>query len=148
MFLKHSGAKHRQRGSMMITAIFIMTVMLMLGFALNEVLSSSSRSLSYEVVGARAFHAANSGVEVGLHHLFPPAGGGSGCAHSFFSSNPSLPSTIANQTAFSGCRVLVTCQSFNVSETGFTHYRVTSSATCQQGSITTERSVAVEARER
>lgn len=132
----------------MITAIFIMTVMLMLGFSLNEVLSSSSRALSYEVAGSRAFHAANSGVEVGLHHLFPPTSVGAGCAHSFFTTNPSIPNTLRNQTAFSGCQVVVACQSFNVAETGFTHYRLTSSATCQQGSITVERSVAVEARER
>lgn len=147
MFLKQK-PKSTQHGSMMITAIFIMTVMLMLGFALNEVLSSSSRSLAYEVAGSRAFHAANSGVEVGLHHLFPPTSVGVGCAHSFFTTSPSLPSTLGDQTAFSGCTVTVACQSFSVIETGFTHYRLTSSAICQQGSITAERSVAVEARER
>lgn len=148
MFLKKQLRIKKQRGSMMVTAIFIMTVMLMLGFALNEVLSSSSRALSYEVAGSRAFHAANSGVEAGLHYLFPPTAVGTGCANGFFTSNPSLPVALGAQTAFSGCQVVVSCQSFNVAETGFTHYRLTSSATCQQGSITAERSVAVEARER
>lgn len=134
-------AAHRsQRGSMLLIAVFIITVMSLLGLAIVQMLSDTSRSVVYEVYGARAFNAANSGAQRTLQKLFPVSGAGSCLA------TDSLD--LSTQIAFSGCSVTMTCQSFTVTESGYTHYRVESLADCTGGEFTTQRKIAVEARSR
>ena len=137
MFLKIP-VKHQQ-GSMLVTALFVIIVLGMLGLAIFKIQSNSSRSIGYEVYGARAFNAANSGAERALAQIFPLNGTGSCSAFSF---------DLNEQVAFHGCRVEVECKPFSISETGFTHFRITSTATCETGDFTTQRKVAVEARSR
>lgn len=61
----------KQQGSALIVAIFIIVVMTLLVAALSKLLTRSSESISYEVLGTRAFFAAQSGMEQGLAQLFP-----------------------------------------------------------------------------
>ena len=139
---KHNSAHfRRQQGSMLVMAIFVLTVLSLLGLAITQILSDSSRSIVYEVYGARAFNAANSGAERALGELFPPGGTGN-C------TSVTTSFSLAPQTAFHGCAIEVTCNEFNVSETGYTHYRIDSTATCDGGQFDTVRAVAVEARQR
>ena len=135
----------RQRGVMLIIAIFIMTVLLLVGVVITEIVTNASRSASFEVFGIRAFQAANSGAEIGLNRIFPPEGGGTGCSNTMFSQTPSV--NFSGNDALNGCSVNVRCTSFDVAETGYRHYRVEATATCSAGDFETQRSVAVEARE-
>lgn len=66
-----SGSRTGQQGSSLVIAIFILVVMLLLGVALTRVLSTSSETIAYEVVGARAYQAANIGLQRRLTELFP-----------------------------------------------------------------------------
>lgn len=131
----------KQRGSMLVMAIFVLTVLSLLGMAMIQILSDGNRSIVYEVYGARAFNAANSGAERALGLLFPPGGGNGSCP-------APTPFSLASQVAFHGCTIKVKCQTFDITETGFRHYRLESAASCDAGPFTTQRTVAVEARER
>lgn len=129
----------RQQGSMLVMALFVIIVLSLLGLAVIKIQSDGSRSIVYEVYGARAFNAANSGADRALSQLFPLSGSGS-CADSSLD--------LSAQTAFHGCVVTMECDEFNISETGYTHYRIESTATCQAGDFVTQRAVAIEARQR
>ncbi|WP_281559621.1 MSHA biogenesis protein MshP [Thalassomonas sp. RHCl1] len=60
-----------QRGSALMLALFVLTVLLLLGAALMRTLSSSSETIVQEVLGTRALAAANSGMQAHLLLLFP-----------------------------------------------------------------------------
>mgnify|MGYP000220793347 CR=1 FL=1 len=63
-----------QRGSALMLALFVLTVLLLLGTALMRILSSSSETIVQEVLGTRALAAANSGMQAHLQLLFPHSG--------------------------------------------------------------------------
>ncbi|NRA54584.1 MAG: hypothetical protein HRU23_10600 [Gammaproteobacteria bacterium] len=135
----------KQRGSMLVMALFVIVVMAMLGLAVVQLLNDSSKSTVYEVYGARAFNAANSGADRALADIFgPQVTGAVGCDN--VSSSYSLPKTVI--AGFSGCDLAIKCREFDVTETGFTHYRIESTATCQAADFITQRTVAIEARQR
>ena len=52
-------------------ALFVLTVLLLLGAALMKTLTSSSETMAQEVLGTRALAAANSGMQAHLMRLFP-----------------------------------------------------------------------------
>ena len=60
----------RQRGISLVLAIFVIILMSALLLALGRQLISSSKAVSVEVQGSRAFNAAQSGLELGLTQLF------------------------------------------------------------------------------
>lgn len=61
----------RQQGSALVIAIFVIVVLLGLLLALTRILTSSSESVVYEVLGTRALFAAQSGLELASTQLFP-----------------------------------------------------------------------------
>ena len=61
----------QQRGSMLVIAIFTMVVLLLSPVSLQRMLVSSQQSIVYEVYGARAYNAAQSGIDHHLTLLFP-----------------------------------------------------------------------------
>lgn len=133
----------RQQGSMLIIALFIIIVLGFLAFAMINIGEDSNRSIVYEVNGARALNAANSGAERALADIFAPNVTGS-CT-TVNNNTYLLPTQLP---AFSGCNVTVQCDQFDVVQTGFTHYRIESSANCSAGDFVTQRAVAIEARQR
>ena len=58
-------------GSSLVMALFIIVLMSILLLALGRQLISSSKSVSIEVQGNRAFNAAQSGLQLGLTQLYP-----------------------------------------------------------------------------
>ena len=129
----------KQRGSMLVMALFVIVVMAMLGLAVVQLLNDSRKSTVYEVYGA------NSGADRALADIFgPQVTGAVGCDN--VSSSYSLPKTVI--AGFSGCDLAIKCREFDVTETGFTHYRIESTATCQAADFITQRTVAIEARQR
>ena len=60
----------QQQGSALVVALFIIIVMGLLVGSMSRLLVSSSESISYEVLGTRAFFAAQSGMERSLSLLY------------------------------------------------------------------------------
>ncbi|QDF68308.1 MSHA biogenesis protein MshP [Shewanella sp. SNU WT4] len=115
----------RHQGSVLVIAIFIITVMFLLTGALIRVLNDGDDSLVLEVWGARALFTANSGVEVGLARLFPLTGGVTDCAAVGSAWTP------PNEIGFSDCQVELACTKTTVA--GMTQFAISSNAVCQSG---------------
>ena len=113
---------------MLVIAIFIITVLMLLGLAMTKVLNNASNSVSIEVLGTRAFLAAQSGADVGLAALFPVSGGQGIC------SNTDTLAKLPDATGFKTCNVKFKCNAVDVIEQGnkMTQYTISSSATCGQ----------------
>lgn len=138
----------KQQGSALVIAIFIIVVILLLGTALVRMLSSSSNTTAYEVVGTRAYNAANSGLQKRLSELFP--------------LNPSplnpievcstIGTDIDDYLFFTNHQGLVNCRVSNMKCNDFTqdgvrYYRLISTGQCDIGNgEVTSRTIEVEAR--
>ena len=61
----------RQKGNLLVITLVIIVVLLMLGLALVKILSASAQQNVIEYYGARAYMAAQSGLENALTELFP-----------------------------------------------------------------------------
>ncbi|MCG7532358.1 hypothetical protein MHM98_13555 [Psychrobium sp. MM17-31] len=132
----------KQRGSMLVIALFVIIVLAFLAYAMIRITNTSASANVYEVYGTRALNAANSGVEKALNDIFGPGNSGTSCPAAASLTNLSLGGT----PEFAGCIVNVTCNSFTVTQTGFVHFQIESTANCSAGDFTTQRSVVVEAR--
>jgi len=143
----------KQAGSMLMSALFIAILMLALGLALVNILSSSAHNNAVEYYGARAFLAAQSGIEKKLTELFPIPSGTGPCTD----SNVPLSSTyLSNCTVATTCTEISNIPDFSSTSTDVTVYRLTSSATCNVNNCVsgpclkdfwqTQRSISVEAK--
>jgi MSHA biogenesis protein MshP len=127
--------KASQKGSMLVIALFVIIVFALLGLTMTRLLSSSSESIIYEVLGQRALNAARSGIECAVTDRF-----GAGCTNS-------------SNHIFSGVGGLENC-SYSVEsdskaiEDGskeFTYWTYTSTGQCSAGKINVTRVVFVDA---
>lgn len=165
MFLKPNSltnrqSKNYQSGSVLVLALFIMIVMLLLGAALVRLLSSSGETIAYEVVGTRAYNAANTALQARLAELFPLNANPRHCNGT--DTTTSLANTVTTDTRVFGtntflpnlsdvdglkqCRIQsITCDDFK--EDDVTYYRLESTGQCNlSGGERTSRTVVVEAR--
>ncbi len=145
--------KH-QCGSMLVVALFVITVMVFLAVTLQEILTDAGDSVAYEVYGTRSLSAANSGAERALQKIFYTNGQ---TPLNFDTTEPANGTATLNldlsaTEAFHGCNVAVVITRFTINNATFfynyTHYRVESTATCEAGDFKTVRTIAVEGRER
>ncbi|MDD1782207.1 MSHA biogenesis protein MshP [Enterovibrio sp. ZSDZ35] len=126
----HHPSFHAQRGSMLVIAVFAMTAMAALGAALMQINWSQKDTTTREVLGTRAWFAANSGTEYAMVRLFP------------LEKNPNLPSAGACETANAvipftskgllGCSAKVTCETLGTAPS--VQYRIESRGECGSGS--------------
>jgi MSHA biogenesis protein MshP len=124
-----------QQGSMLVIALFVIIVLALLGLTMTRLLSSSSESIIYEVLGQRALNAARSGIECAVAAEF-----GAGC------SNP-------DNKDLSGVAGLDSC-SYSVTETPpkpitdggrtFTYLTFTSTGQCTAGKVKVARFIYVD----
>jgi MSHA biogenesis protein MshP len=136
----HSPMPRKQRGSALVMAIFVITVMFLLAAALINMATDDDDSFNQEVWGTRALATANSGADAALARLFPLVGGVSNC------DAVTTPAwTPPASLGFSGCRVTLACFSYAVGSQ--TQYRITSEAVCELGPMRVRRQVEVEARD-
>ena len=70
---QHRGQR-KQRGSMLVIALFIIIVLAILGLAMLRMLAASADSVVSEVYGQRALNAARAGVERSIAAAFPVVG--------------------------------------------------------------------------
>lgn len=131
----------KQRGSALVVALFIIIVMGLLVASMSKLVVSSSESISFEVLGTRAFFAAQSGMERSLSLLYA-------LDASVLTSCPATPDInfgAAGTDGLEQCNVSMSCSASNSSlESGITHFYLVSTATCGTGAFTSSRTIEME----
>ncbi len=69
--VNHLPHRGKQQGSAIILALFVIIILSLLGSVLMRMLSTSSETVSQEIIGTRAYMAASSAMQGELQRLFP-----------------------------------------------------------------------------
>jgi MSHA biogenesis protein MshP len=131
-----------QKGSALVIAIFIIIVLSALGAALVNMLDSSQEGVAYEVLGTRAYTAAQSGLQWQLSEVFPLGSVAITCKNQ--ADINSITPTFINTQGLSQCSVSVSCSDFELDS--IRYYSIVSTGQCTIDGEATSRTVAVEAR--
>jgi|GEM_PF-2325728 len=124
-----------QRGLGIGAAIFLIMVVALLSAAIVRTVQTGAESHALEVMAHRAFLVAQSGAQLGLHRVLPPAGLANCAAQTY---------TFASLEQ-SYCSATVSCTQVNAQ--GRDLYTITSRGTCMDGATpVAERVVEVQAR--
>ena len=132
----------KQRGSALVIAIFVIIVMTLLGTALVRMLSTEAESVAFEVIGTRAFQAAQSGMQWQLQQVFPLGSSGVACPSA--TSTKSFVNSGNDGRGLKNCEAKLQCESFE--HKSITYYQLESTGTCTVGGVKTSRTIAVDAR--
>ena len=132
----------KQNGSALVMAIFIIIVVLLLATAVSRVLSSSATTIAYQVVGTRAFAAANSGAEYQLKQIFP--------LKTSATEPPNVCNDVIDKVLLSdglkNCRFSVVCEpSFSFDGVNYLRFKSTGTCELDNGNYTS-RTVEIQAR--
>ncbi len=138
-----SRCRHRQQGSALVIAIFIIIVFSVLGAALVNMLDSSQEGVAYEVLGTRAYTAAQSGLQWQLSEVFPLSSDAVACKSQadIDDGTPNINST----PGLIQCNISVSCRDFS-GDDGIRYYIVRSTGECTLDGEVTSRTVEVDAR--
>ncbi|WP_032094810.1 MULTISPECIES: hypothetical protein [unclassified Alteromonas] len=134
----------KQRGSTIVVALIISIVLLGLGIALSNQISSTVRQQSIEYYGARAYLTAQSALEVAIFRVV--SGGNPQC------SVVTTPVTFST-TNMQNCSVSLSCEvEINVDEPEVSGgairvYSLGALAACNSGQLNTSRELLVEIRQ-
>lgn len=145
--------RKQQQGSALMIAIFIIVVMSVVGAAMVRLLNDSATGAVTEVYGARAFHSAQSGVEIFLTELFPlnETSAASICPardeNIHIKSLAPISSYSFNTAGLANCNVQVRCDSLDVTPFLGHHFRILSTGQCTVGDQVFSRQLLVEARD-
>lgn len=143
----------KQKGSTLMMALFIMIILILLGSALMKVLSSSSEAIAQEVIGTRAYMAANSAMQAELSKLFPLNAAVSQCNAS---ATYNFSSSGANIDGLFNCTAIINCTNYATHPvTNEEFYRLTSTGKCassvlqsdSKNIVVSSRKIQVEAKE-
>jgi MSHA biogenesis protein MshP len=134
------GAK--QRGSMLVIAVFVIIVFSLLGLTLTRMLASSSDAIIHEVYGLRALSAARTGVEQAISAAFPLAPEAPSC-----NAAPVAPVNFnSNIKGLENCSYVAGCEAITVTDGAtYTYYRFESTGSCLVGEILVSRRISVDA---
>ncbi|MFQ3208704.1 MAG: MSHA biogenesis protein MshP [Colwellia sp.] len=131
---------NKQKGSALVLTLFIMVVMTLLGTALVRMSSSNAETIAYEVIGTRAYQAAQAGAQRKLSEVFPLLPNAGVCtveSEYDFSSIEGL----------SNCKAkVVNCSDAGLIVDGITYYTITSTGQCSVAEIFTSRTIEIQAR--
>ena len=137
--------------------LFIIIVLILLGGALMRVLSTSSESIAQEVIGTRAYMAANSAMQAKLQQLFP-LNSSSTCPLAPLApsiSNHDFSTSGMNIDGLYHCTAESSCSWYAIHpDTGEKFYRLTSTGKCASSAlvsnsknvVVSSRTIQVEAR--
>jgi MSHA biogenesis protein MshP len=139
----------KQQGSAIVLALFIIVVMSLLGTAMVRMLSANAENIVYEVVGTRAYFAAQAGMQEGLHNIYPLQAPAEDCT----ALSP-IPFTLVNRNYSNegllncSATVIVTnCESIETAVGVFEFfYLIESTGQCTADDITTTRTIEVQSR--
>ncbi|MEH6385599.1 MAG: pilus assembly PilX N-terminal domain-containing protein [Colwellia sp.] len=133
---------NRQAGSALVIAIFVIIVLSLLGAALVRMMSSSQENVVFEVLGTRAYNAAQTGIQWQLAQIFPLDGTLKIC-----SDISTSPPNISGISGFEGCEIkLSTGSCVDFLHNGIHYYTIKSTGQCNAGAEITSRTIEVEAR--
>ncbi|MFC4653408.1 type II secretory pathway component [Rheinheimera marina] len=140
-------SSQKQQGSAIVVALFVIVVMGLLVASMSRFLQTSSETISYEVLGTRAFFAAQTGLEQGLVQLFPVGATGNYCkvADTGYTGSAADTNSLASAD-LAGCSFSLSCSSGRqtLDATAVVYYRLTSVGSCTAGSISSQRTVSIE----
>lgn len=130
----------KQQGSMLVVAIFILVVMGLLVAGLLSLLQKSTESVSVEVLGTRAFWAAQSGLELGAVALFPVA------QNNFTPASCALVPTrqVMSAEGLVQCEVNIQCTEALNTDSAVTQFLLESEGLCQSETVQSRRSLVME----
>lgn len=142
--VRHKGSPRGQRGAALIMAVFVLTVMLLLGSVLVRTLNQENYNVGIETTNTRAWAAAQSGVD---YYLAKTLGrdiattGSASCPGSTTTLTPGSGLPAIN--AFDRCTVNISCVygSANASDEATNRYKITASATCGPDQLQATRTV-------
>ncbi|HEB67245.1 MAG TPA: hypothetical protein ENI93_04795 [Gammaproteobacteria bacterium] len=116
-----------QRGFGLPLAVFIITVLALIGTAMVALTRTGQESVASEIQSIRAFYAAESGAQLALVAVLPLTGGSIGVAGcNALSLNPAF-----NAAGLEGCTASVSCSGQTVN--GQDYYRILSLGECRFG---------------
>jgi MSHA biogenesis protein MshP len=130
----------KQGGSALVLALFIIVVTTLLGAALVRMISANSETIVYEVIGTRAYQAAQAGAQRKLSEVFPLLQGTQEC----------LPDSKYDE--FSTVKGLENCVAIDVDciegpiVDDITYYTITSTGQCNVAEVFTSRTIEIKAR--
>jgi MSHA biogenesis protein MshP len=137
--------RSKQRGSMLVIALFVIVVLALLGATMTRMITASSQSTIVELSGLRALTAAQTGAQLLLQQTFPLNAPINACN-----------TTISSTASFSGyssiqgvqsCAFEASCTTSEVEKAGETnnYYRFSSTGQCTVGDIVVTRQVLLDA---
>jgi len=132
-----------QTGSSLVIGIFILVIMSLLGTALIEIMESNEDAYTYEVLGTRAYNAAQSGIQIEMQNVFPliEASGGTPSV----CDNNSRDESFTSIDGLSGCLATLQCSSI-IHESSTTYYTISSIGQCEINGEVTSRTIEVQAK--
>ncbi len=143
MFLKlpiKINRPYKQRGSALVLSLFIMVVMTLLGTALVRMISSNAETIAFEVIGTKAYQAAQAGAQRKLSEVFPLLPDSSQC------SLDSRYNEFSAVTGLENCEAIdVDCE-VDATVDGVNYYTITSTGQCTVAEIFTSRTIEIKAR--
>lgn len=135
-----TGISNKQQGSALVLALFIMVVTTLLGAALVRMISSNSETIVYEVIGTRAYQAAQAGAQRKLSEVFPLLPGSVQC------SQNSLYNEFSTVQGLNNCVAInVDCIEGPIVD-DITYYTITSTGQCNVAEVFTSRTIEIKAR--
>jgi len=117
----------RQRGFTLVSAVFLLVVILALGAAALRISSTQHRTSAQDLLGAQAYQAARAGIEWGAFNVLQNAGGIS-CSTGGTTNPLAMPAAAGSLRPFS---VTVSCVRFapvTEGDSSVTMYQLTSTA--------------------
>ena len=135
---------NKQRGNTLVIAVFVIVVLGGLVVALASLLRTSSESVVIEVLGARSYLAAQSGLEQAMMTVYPLYN-----APDTSCSVNGAEYTFAGNQSLEQCSATISCDRATYtddSNTTYTHMVLTSSALCEAGEQRTSRQLQIETR--
>ena len=147
----------KQQGSSLILALFVIIILTLLGSILMRIISTSSETVSQEVLGTRAYMAANSAMQAELQKLFPLNGASAICNadNTYAEFHTPLGDDVPG---LYDCRAGTTCENYYIDTQNplavIEYYRLTSTGKCGSGimeehsknMVNSSRTIQVEAR--
>lgn len=141
MFHKSSGINNnKQNGSALVIAIFVIVVMTLLGTALVRMISSSAETVVYEVIGTRAFQAAQVGLQRKLQVLYP-------LLPTLGTCEASTEYDLSGIEGLENCKAINVACSIDATVAGVTYFSVRSTGQCEVAGVLTSRTLEVQSRE-
>lgn len=140
MSRNHSASYYQQQqGSMLVISIFIIVVISMLAASLSRILSSTADSVANEVYSAKAYLAADSGMEYGIYKALD----GTLLCNTYPASAAASTFDVTGEAGLENCSVSVACQTIYLPGNSEQHYLV-STGTCDGGKIVAQHEVEAE----